>query len=193
MCLWGWRILQGAFREMWGNLTWHAHCNMGSKSQAQVGKCMNKILVLIPNISCLFLSASFFAIKFAKRTPTKVHFLIFVSIFREVGLGEKGRRTWPKQFGSLIQQARVKKINPKLFFSHDEYQQVVSQFARGHNTNENIVVGPCPVQDRSCNNLIREVNALKNQGKDQIIVIKSREGNNLGISKEFLGGKAVFP
>jgi hypothetical protein len=38
---------------------------------------MNKVLVPIQNFSRLSLSASYFAVKFAKRNPTKVLFLIF--------------------------------------------------------------------------------------------------------------------
>lgn len=144
---------------------------------------MNKILVPIQNFSHLSLSASYFSIKFAKRNPTKILFLIFSNASGEETSMKEEDRTWRRQFERLIQQARAEKINLELFFSNEEYLQAVSQFAREHNTTEIIIALP-PAQDRAYNKIIQEVNALRNQGENQIIVIKPKEEQVIGGSKE---------
>jgi thiaminase len=144
---------------------------------------MNKILVPIQDFSYLSLSASYFSIKFAKRNPTKILFLIFSNASGEETSMKEEDRTWRRQFERLIQQARAEKINLELFFSNEEYLQAVRQFARDHNTTEIIIALP-PAQDRAYHKVIQEVNALRNQGENQIIVIKPKEEQGVGDAKK---------
>ncbi len=145
---------------------------------------MNKILVPIQNFSRLSLSASYFAIKFAKRNPTRVLFLIFSSAsLDEASSIKKEEETWRTQFDGLIQQARAEKINLELFFSDDEYLEAVSQFARDHNTTEIIIALP-QVQDTTYHKLIQEVNALRDQVENQIVIVKPKEKQEMDDCQE---------
>jgi hypothetical protein len=141
---------------------------------------MNKILVPIQNFSQLSLSASYFAIKFAKRNPTKILFLIFSGDSWEAtpSLLRKDEETWRRQFDGLIQQARMEKVNLELFFSNDEFLQGVSQFARDHNTTEIVIALP-QAQDTTYPKLIQNVNALRNQGENQIVIVRPKEDQSV--------------
>jgi hypothetical protein len=141
---------------------------------------MNKILVPIQNFSRLSLSASYFAIKFAKRNPTKILFLIFSGGSWEASPSpsDKDEETWRRQFDGLIQQARMEKVNLELFFSNEEYLEGVNQFARDHNTTEIIIALP-QVQDTMYPKLIESVNALRNQGESQIVIVRPKEDKPL--------------
>ncbi len=137
---------------------------------------MNKILVPIQNFSPLSLSASNFAVKFAKRYPTKILFLIFADLSgREndppPSLGDEPCR---RQFDGLIQQARAQKIHLEIFYSDGEYLKAVSQFARDHNATEIIIALP-QFEDAFYHKLMQDVNALRDQGENQIILVKPRE------------------
>jgi len=137
---------------------------------------MNKILVPIENFSSLSLSASYFAIKFAKRNPTKILFLVFSSASLDEApssIREEEVR-WRKKFDGLIQQARTEKVNLELFVSNNEYLEAVSQFARDHNATEIFIALP-QVQDTNYQRQIQVVNALRNQVDNQIIIVKPRE------------------
>lgn len=141
---------------------------------------MNKILVPIENFSPLSLSASYFAIKFAKRNPTKILFLVFSSASLDDAPSsiKKEEVGWRRQFDGLIQQARAEKINLELFFSNNEYLEAVSQFARDHYATEIIIALP-QVQDANYQRQIQVVNALRNQVDNQIVIVKPREEQNL--------------
>jgi hypothetical protein len=141
---------------------------------------MNKILVPIQNFSRLALSASYFAIKFAKRNPTKILFLVFSSGSWEATPSPRGKdeETWRRQFDGLIQQARMEKVNLELFFSNEEFLEGVSQFARDHNTTEIVIALP-QAQDTTYPKLIQNVNALRNQGENQIVIVRSKEDRSL--------------
>jgi hypothetical protein len=137
---------------------------------------MNRILVPIQEFSSLSLSASYFAIKFAKRNPTRVLFLIFpsTSLGGDCSSQKQGEGAWRRQFDSLIQQARGEKIQLELFRSNDEYLQAVSQFARDHNPTEIILALP-QAQDPAYHRLIREVEALRNHVENRIVIVRPKE------------------
>jgi hypothetical protein len=151
---------------------------------------MNRVLVPIHDFSRLSLSASYFAIKFAQRNPAKVLFLIF----SKASLGEspsslkKEEEIWQREFDGLIQQARTEKIHLELFFSSDEYLEAVSRFAQDHNATEIIVALP-QVQDPAYPRLIREVNQLRDQVENQIILVKPKEEPDLEGEKEVISRK----
>jgi hypothetical protein len=155
---------------------------------------MNKVLVPIQNFSRLSLSASYFAIKFAERNPAKDLFLIF----SKASLGEgpstlkKEEEMWQREFDGLIQQARTEKIHLELFFSSDEYLGAVSRFAQDHNPTEIIVALP-QVQDPAYPRLIQEVNQLRDQVENQIILVKPKEETDLEGGKEFASRKPFLP
>jgi hypothetical protein len=151
---------------------------------------MNKVLVPIQNFSRLSLSASYFAIKFAKRNPTKILFLIFSKASLPEGPSsiKKEEEIWQREFDGLIQQARTEKIHLELFFSSDEYLGAVSRFVRDHNTTEIIVALP-QVQDPAYPRLIQEVNQLRDQVENQIILVKPKEEQDLDGGKELTSRK----
>jgi len=141
---------------------------------------MNKILVPIQQFSWLSLSASYFAIEFAKRSPTKIQFLIFAETCGEEkgpASPKKKEEPWRRQFDGLIQQAREEKIELELFFSNEKYLEGVSQFARDHNTARIIIALP-QVQDTIYDTLIQDVNFLRSQVENQIVIIKPKEERN---------------
>ena len=142
---------------------------------------MNKILVPIQQFSWLSLSASYFAIEFAKRSPTKIQFLIFAETCGEEkgpASSKKKEEPWRRQFDGLIQQAREEKIELELFFSNEKYLEGVSQFARDHNTARIIIALP-QVQDTIYDTLIQDVNFLRSQLENQIVIIKPKEERSL--------------
>lgn len=154
---------------------------------------MNKILVPIQNFSSLSLSASYFAIKFAKRSPTKILFLFFsnVSSAEAPSSMNKEEEAWRRQFDGLIQQARAEKINLEFFFSNEEYLEAVSQFARDHNTTEIIIALP-QAQEPTYDKLIQDVNVLRTQVENQIVVVRPKEGPNGEDWQEPASGK-LYP
>jgi hypothetical protein len=137
---------------------------------------MNRILVAIQKFSWLSLSASYFAITFAERNPTKVLFLIFSSASEgeDSSSQKQGEEAWRRKFDSLIQQAREEKIQLELFRSNDEYLEAVSQFSRDHNPTE-IILGLPQVQDPAYHRLMREVEARRNQVENRIVIVKPKE------------------
>jgi hypothetical protein len=137
---------------------------------------MNRILVPIKDSSLLSLSASYFAIEFAKRKPAKILFLIFSPPLAEGGRfsSAEGMEKWQKQFDGLIQQGRGKKIEMELYFSHDEYFKAVAQFAQEHNITQIIIAIPHP-HGEDYNKLNHEVDALRNRVECQLVTVRPRE------------------
>ena len=138
---------------------------------------MNRILVPIKDFSVLSLSASYFAIEFAKRKPTKILFLIFSSPplaeespFSSVEEGEKRQ----KQFDGLIQQGRGQRIDLELYFSRDEYFEAVGQFAHDHNITQIIIATPQP-SDEGYNKFIQEIDTLRNRVECQLVTVRTKE------------------
>jgi len=146
-----------------------------SSPDGRWGQFMNRILVPIEKFSPLSLSASYFAIKFAKRNPAKVLFLVFssASLDEASSSTEKEEARWRRQFDGLIQQARTEKVNLELFFSDSEYLEAVSQFARDYNATEIILALP-QVQDPIYPKLIREVKALRNYVENRIVIVRPK-------------------
>lgn len=151
---------------------------------------MNKILVPIEQFSWLSLSASYFAIEFAKRNPTKILFLLFSPSpeGQEPSAGKKAD-SFPKQFDALVQQARTDKINLELLYSNEEYMQTVQHFARDHNISEIIIAVP-PVQDPVHNKIIQQIESLRNSVSSQIVIVRTKEDWNMTTDwKNKEGGK----
>jgi hypothetical protein len=147
---------------------------------------MHKILVPIENYSALSLSASYFAIEFAKRNPRKILFLI-------ISPDPEGKNSPPepgqKQFETLIQQARAEKISVDLFSSNEAYMETVCHFARDHNISEIIIAVP-PVHEPLYNKLIQRVESLRGCMESQIVIVRPKEDRSMGTDwKTKEGGK----
>lgn len=151
---------------------------------------MHKILVPMENFSTLSLSAAHFAVEFAKRNPTKILFLIF-SPSPEGKTPSPAHKVepWPKQFETLVQQARSEKVNLDLFSSNEAYMETVCHFARDHNISEIIIAVP-PVQEPLYNKLIQRVESLRGCMESQIVIVRPKEDRSMGTDwKMKEGGK----
>ncbi len=141
---------------------------------------MHKILVPMENFSTLSLSAAHFAVEFAKRNPTKILFLIFSpSPEGKAPIPAHKVEPWPKQFDTLVQQARSEKVTLDLFSSNETYLETVGHFARDHNITEIIIAVP-PVQEPLYNKLIQRIDALRSSVESQIVIVRTKEDRSVG-------------
>jgi hypothetical protein len=138
---------------------------------------MHKLLVPIQDFSGLSLSATYFAIEFAKRNPAKIFFLIF-SAFPKSKEGfvpplKKGdlRRN---QFEDLLDRAREEKINLEIFYSNEDFYEVTSQFFKDHSLTEIIVALPSET-DPAYPKVMDRVGQLRNSLESQLIIVKPKE------------------
>ena len=138
---------------------------------------MHKLLVPIENFSGLSLSATYFAIEFAKRNPAKLFFLIFSDLLQEKEASavssEKGDLP-RKQFEALLQHARAEKINLEIFYSSDDFFEITSQFSRDHGLTEIIIALPSE-KDAAYSRLMDQVGLLRNNLESQLILVKPKE------------------
>jgi hypothetical protein len=138
---------------------------------------MNKLLVPIENFSGLSLTATYFALGFAKRNPAKIFFLIFSPSSQEGALSSPspGRDDLQRlKFEDLIQKARAEKINLEIFYSTEDLVEVTRQFSRDHNMTEIIIALP-PEHDPVYPKLVEQIGLLRNGLESQLIIVKSKE------------------
>ena len=142
---------------------------------------MHKLLVPIENFSGLSLSATYFAIEFAKRNPAKIFFLIFSDFPQE----KKDSTASPKrvdlqrkQFEDLLQHARTEKINLEIFYSNEDFHEVTSQFSRDHGLTEIIIALPSE-RDPAYSRLMDQVGLLRNNLESQLILVKPKTRKDL--------------
>ena len=131
----------------------------------------------IKDFSLLTLSASYFAIEFAKRKPARVMFLIFSPppLAEEAPLppvDEAEKRQ--KQFEGMVQQGRGKRIDLELYFSQDEYFGAVGQFVRDHNVTQIIMAVP-PSHAESYGKFVQEINTLRSRVECQLVTVRPKE------------------
>jgi len=151
---------------------------------------MHKLLVPIENFSGLSLSATYFAIEFAKRNPAKLFFLIFSNIPQEKsgsGATEKKGDFQRKQFEDLLQRAREEKINLELFYSNEDFYEVTSQFSKDHSLTEIIIALPSE-KDPAFPRLVDQVGQLRNNLESQLIIVKPKEEKIVTPEKVNAGG-----
>jgi len=147
---------------------------------------MHKLLVPIENFSGLSLSATYFAIEFAKRNPARLFFLIFSDFPQEkeasaacLKKGDPQR----KQFEDLLQRARGEKINLGIFYSNEGFFEGTSQFSRDHSLTEIIIALPSE-RDPAYSRLMDQVGLLRNNLESQLILVKPKEEKIMTIEGE---------
>jgi len=151
---------------------------------------MHKLLVPIENFSGLSLSATYFAIEFAKRNPAKLFFLIFSNFPQEEPgsvaadkMGDLPR----KQFEELIQRARAEKINLEIFYSKEDFYEVTSQFSKDHGLTEIIIALPSE-RDSAYPRLMEQVGQMRKNLESQLIIVKPKEEKIVTAEKVYAGG-----
>jgi hypothetical protein len=138
---------------------------------------MHKLLVPIENFSGLSLSATYFAIEFAKRNPAKLFFLIFSDFLQEKEdstVSPKKVDLPRKQFEDLLQRARAEKINLEIFYSNEDFFEVTRQFSRDHGLTEIIIALPSE-RDPAYSRLMDQVGLFRNNLESQLILVKPKE------------------
>jgi hypothetical protein len=139
---------------------------------------MNKILVPIKDFSTLSMSASYFAIEFAKRTPqTKIFFLIFT---RTNPSQTKRFPTpavespWQKPFENLVQQALGDKMNLEIYYSTDEYIKAITRFVQDHHISEIIIALPAD-EDALSKEICQDIQKLQGKVECQLVTVRPKE------------------
>jgi hypothetical protein len=151
---------------------------------------MHKLLVPIEDFSGLSLSATYFAIEFAKRNPAKLFFLIFSNFPQEEpgsGAAEKKGNLRRKQFEELLQGARAEKINLEIFHSNGDFYEGTSQFSKDHSLTEIIIALPFE-RDPAYPRLMEQVGQLRNNLESQILIVKPKEEMIMTSGKVNAGG-----
>ena len=142
---------------------------------------MHKLLVPIEYFSGQSLSATYFAIEFAKRNPAKLFFLIF-SKAPDGGpksTNSENLEDFPrKQFEDLLQRARSEKINLEIFYSNEDFYQVTSQFCRDHGLTEIIIALPSE-RDPAYAFLLDQAGRLRSNLEGQVIIVRPKEEKNM--------------
>jgi hypothetical protein len=139
---------------------------------------MNKILVPIKDFSALSMSASYFAIEFAKRTPqTKIFFLIFtrtnakeIKRFPPPSVDSP----WQKPFENLVQQALGDKMNLEIYYSTDDYVQAITRFVQDHHISEIIIALPAD-EDELSKEIRLDIQKLQGKVECQLVTVKPKE------------------
>jgi hypothetical protein len=151
---------------------------------------MHKLLVPIENFSGLSLSATYFAIEFAKRNPAKLFFLIFSNFPQEESGSmdvEKKGDLQRKQFEDLLQRARAEKINLGIFYSKEPFYEGTSQFSKDHGLTEIVMALPSE-RDPAYLRLMEQVGQMRNDLESQLIIVKPKEEKIVPLEEVKAGG-----
>jgi hypothetical protein len=151
---------------------------------------MQKLLVPIENFSGRSLSATYFAIEFAKRNPAKLFFLIFSNFPQEESSSaavEQRGDLQRKQFEDLLQRARAEKINLEIFYSNEPFYEGTSQFSKDHGLTEIVMALPSE-RDPAYPRLMEQVGQLRNDLESQLIIVKPKEEKIVTSEKTNGGG-----
>lgn len=137
---------------------------------------MIRVLVPIDAFSQLTLSATFFALEFAKRNPARIFFLILA----EPGASKKSmtlteeEKPWPALFNQLLQRGREQQVNLEVHHSQEDYLRAVNHLAEQHNIDDIIIAVP-PAADQTHGQVQRLIELLRQQGRCHIITVKPKE------------------
>jgi hypothetical protein len=151
---------------------------------------MHKLLVPIEYFSGLSLSATYFAIEFAKRNPAKIFFLIFSKVpegGQEAASSENREDLQRRQFEELLRRARLEKINLEIFYSNEDFYEVTSQFCRDHGLTEIIIALPSE-RDPAYPLLLEQAGQLRHNLESQLIIVRPKEEKSMTVEKVKAGG-----
>lgn len=138
---------------------------------------MIRVLVPIDAFSHLTLSATYFALEFAKRNPAKVFFLILEAPDAKASAMERtsaGNDQWPALFKQLLQRGREHQVHLEIYHSREDYLTAISQVAEQHNIDDIIMAVP-PVMDKTHAQIQRLIELLRHQVQCHIITVKAKE------------------
>jgi len=137
---------------------------------------MIRVLVPIDAFSQLTLSATYFALEFAKRNPAKIFFLILEEPevkTTSLKLTSEGKQ-WPALFNQLLQRGREQQVNLEIHHSQEDYLSAISQLAEQHNIDDIIIAVP-PVADQTHPHVQLLIELLRHQVRCHIITVKPKE------------------
>ena len=138
---------------------------------------MIRVLVPIDAFSHLTLSATYFALEFAKRNPAKVFFLILEAPEAKANDMERtstGNDQWPVLFKQLLQRGREHQVHLEIHHSREDYLTAISRVTEQHNIDDIIMAVP-PVMDKTHAQIQRLIELLRHQVPCHIITVKAKE------------------
>ena len=143
---------------------------------------MLRVLVPIEAFARLALSATYFALEFAKRHPAKVYFLILADPGSEAGgeeVASTGRLHEAAVFQQLLARARQQQVKVEVEYSQESFapaiRRVVAQQGIDH-----IVLALPPVGDPDHLRWHRRLEGLRHQVGCHIITVKPKESEPPG-------------
>jgi hypothetical protein len=142
---------------------------------------MIRVLVPIEAFSHLTLSATYFALEFAKRNPAKIYFLMLElpgakSSYKEQTFKEEAQL--PALFQQLLQRGREQQVNLEIHHSQEDYLIAISQMAEQYNIDDIIIAVPPPA-DQTHSQIQRLIELLRHQVQCHIITVKPKEVGNM--------------
>jgi hypothetical protein len=138
---------------------------------------MIRVLVPIDAFSHLTLSATYFALEFAKRNPAKIFFLILDPLDEKTQATEQTPRAkdqWPALFQQLLQRGREQQVNLVMHHSQEDYLTAIIHMAEQHNIDDIIIAVPPPA-DQTHTQSQRLIDLLRHQVQCHIITVKPKE------------------
>jgi hypothetical protein len=133
---------------------------------------MIRVLVPIDAFSQLTLSATYFALEFAKRNPAKVFFLILEAPDMKRTSTENDQ--WRGLFNQLLQRGREHQVNLEIHHSREDYLTALNRVAEQHNIDDIIIAVP-PLVDETHPQIQRLIEQLRHQVQCHIITVKPKE------------------
>jgi hypothetical protein len=138
---------------------------------------MIRVLVPVEAFSHLTLSATYFALEFAKRHPAKIFFLILDGPEAKTRSMERittAEAPWPALFQQLLQRGREQQVNLVVHHSQEDYLTAISSMTEQYNIDDIIIAVPPPA-DQAHSQIQRLIELLRHQVHCHIITVKPKE------------------
>jgi hypothetical protein len=151
---------------------------------------MIRVLVPIDAFSQLTLSATYFALEFAKRNPAKVFFLIMKEP-EAISSDERTSRERHFQalFQQLLQRGREQQVKLEIHHSQEDYLTAISRVVTKQYIDDIIIAVP-PVTDQTHAQIQHLIKLLRHQVQCHIITVKPKE---VGKILDSWGKKGTIP
>ncbi len=137
---------------------------------------MIRVLVPIDAFSQLTLSATYFALEFAKRNPARIFFLILDKLAVKTRAMEQAAMATDQWalFQQLLQRGREQQVSLEMHHSQEDYVTAVIHMAEQHNIDDIIIAVP-PPGDQEFSQIQRFIDLLRHQVQCHIITVKPKE------------------
>jgi hypothetical protein len=138
---------------------------------------MIRVLVPIEVFSQLTVSATYFALEFAKRNPAKIFFLILDgpdAKTKSMARTSTAEAQWPALFQQLLQRGREQQVNLEIHHSRADYLTAVSHMTEQQNIDDIIIAVPPPA-DQAHAQIQRLIELLRHRVQCHIITVKPKE------------------